>query len=235
MPQKPKHSLLLAEDDQNFGMMLQSFLSLHDFEVAWVYDGVAALEKFRRQRFDLCILDVMMPDKDGFSLARDMLKIAPDTPFIFLTAKSMKEDKIQGFRLGALDYLVKPFDPDILLLKLRALLRQQKAGTHPVSTRQIGSFVFDPEKRLLQRGGQNRKLSPKEAALLQLLAQRQGELLSREEALIKIWKEDNYFTAQSMNVFVSKLRRYLDEDPDFQIGIENIHGSGFILAVHPRY
>jgi two-component system OmpR family response regulator len=229
-----ERKILLAEDDQNFGMMLQSFLQLQEFTVDWAVDGVDALEKFRRGNYHIGILDVMMPDMDGFTLAEEMNKVSPDMPFVFLTAKSMKEDKIKGFKLGAVDYLVKPFDPDILLLKIEAILRQGKKAPVEDDKFTIGNYVFDAEKRSLQLKDYIKRLSPKEAALLQLLAEKKGELLSREEALIKIWKEDTYFTAQSMNVFITKLRKYLSLDLEYLIEIENVHGSGFVLQVNRR-
>ena len=229
-----ERKVLLAEDDQNFGMMLKSFLQLQDFTVDWAINGVEALEKFRRYKYDMGILDVMMPDMDGFSLAQEINRISPNTPFVFLTAKSLKEDKIKGFKLGAIDYLVKPFDPDILLLKIEAILRQSSQMPAEDEKFQIGNYIFDSEKRVLQLKDYMKRLSPKESSLLQLLAEKKGELLSREEALIKIWKEDTYFTAQSMNVFITKLRKYLSMDIEYLIEIENVHGSGFILEVRRR-
>ena len=163
-----ERKVLLAEDDQNFGMMLKSFLQLQDFTVDWAINGVEALEKFRRYKYDMGILDVMMPDMDGFSLAQEINRISPNTPFVFLTAKSLKEDKIKGFKLGAIDYLVKPFDPDILLLKIEAILRQSSQMPAEDEKFQIGNYIFDSEKRVLQLKDYMKRLSPKESARLRL-------------------------------------------------------------------
>ena len=223
--------ILLAEDDPNFGMMLSSFLQLHQYEVNWTKNGNEALKAFQNQPYDICIFDVMMPDKDGFSLAEDLAKLKSTTPFVYLTAKALKEDQIKGFQLGAIDYLIKPFDPEILLLKIQAILQQVHPQEHSLQEQQVGSYQFDPVKRTLSLNGNLQKLTPKEAALLELLLSKKGALLSRSEALLKIWKEDTYFTAQSMNVFITKLRKYLNNDPIYHITIENIHSSGFVLGV----
>ncbi len=229
------YKILLAEDDANFGMMLKSFLELHDFQVVWSVDGMLAYDEVKKSEFDICILDVMMPQKDGFALAEDIIKIRPGMPFIFLTAKSMKEDQVKGYKIGAADYLVKPFDPDILLLKLQAILKSTGHDqTEIQDVRRIGSFEFNNKKRTLKLEKKEFKLGPKENELLKLFAEKPGELLSREEALLRIWKEDSYFTAQSMNVFITKLRKYLREDPVYAIKIENVHGMGFILSIEEQ-
>ncbi|WP_026999579.1 response regulator transcription factor [Eisenibacter elegans] len=221
------HKLLLAEDDHNFSLMLKAFLEMNGFVITLCHNGQEALEVLQTQRFDACILDVMMPKLDGFSVAEKIQQQYRETPFVFLTAKSLKEDQIKGYQLGAVDYLVKPFDPEILLLKLRVLLQQTLKNT--VDPHTLGSFRFDPTKRLLHLGDNTQKLSPKEAALLQLLLEKQGEVLTHEEALLKIWKNDDYFTKQSLNVFITKLRKYLAADPAYLIEIENLHSTGFIL------
>ena len=229
-----KQRILLAEDDPNFGMMLSSFLQLHQYEVEWKKDGIEALKAFQSSAYDICIFDVMMPNKDGFSLAEDLGKLKAATPFVFLTAKALKDDQVKGFKLGAIDYLIKPFDPEILLLKIQAILQQVSHAETAQQDLQVGSYQFDPQKRVLSLNGKSQKLTPKEAALLELLLSKKGALLSRSEALLKIWKEDTYFTAQSMNVFVTKLRKYLSSDPLYRITIENIHSSGFVLGVERR-
>ncbi len=229
----PQARILIAEDDANFGLVLKSFLAINGYEITLVPDGNQAYSAFRRQHFDLAIFDVMMPYRDGFTLAEAVQQLKADVPFIFLTAKALKEDQIRGYRLGALDYLVKPFDPEILLLKIQALLARTQPSAAPVPTQphRLGSFVFDPHKRQLLLEGRTQKLSPKENDLLDLLCQKEGDILTREEALVKIWQEDSYFTAQSMNVYVTRLRKYLKQDPHHRIEITNLHGKGFVLEV----
>lgn len=226
-----KKRILLADDNINFGMMLQSFLHLNGFEVIWTKNGNEAMNILQTSDFDLCILDVMMPQKDGFTLAEEMKKAGKNAPFIFLTAKGLKEDKIKGFKTGAIDYLVKPFDPEILILKIEALFSQIGEQKHQPKIIEIGSFQFNAAERSLVLGKDKQKLSPKESELLQLLIERKDKVVPREEALLKIWKDDGYFTTQSMNVFVTKLRSYLSKDPNYKIEIENIRGNGFILRV----
>ena len=226
------NKILIAEDDPNFGMVLQSYLSVNDFEVTLCPDGQKALEAFTKGDFDLCILDVMMPHKDGFSLAESIQAQNRDIPFVFLTAKSMKEDVVKGYKLGAIDYLVKPFDPEILLLKIQAILLQKgEQKTEAITSFHIGNFTFDAEKRLLHIEAETIKLSPKESDLLQLLCQNKDQVLRREEALLKIWKEDNYFTTKSMDVYITKLRKHLRRDTAHTIEISNLHGKGFVLSV----
>ncbi|HEX8577667.1 MAG TPA: response regulator transcription factor [Flavobacterium sp.] len=187
--------------------------------------------KFIIAVFDLFIFDVMMPVMDGFELASEVRKRGFNQPFLFLTAKGMREDKITGFASGALDYLVKPFDPEILILKIKAIFEQLS----PVATKNtiisFGSFRFDTIKRTLTLGTIEKKLSPKERDLLQLLLANKETVLTREEALLKIWKDDGYFSTQSMNVFITKLRNYLQIDPDYEINIESIRGTGFLLSI----
>lgn len=224
-----KPRILIAEDDPNFGLVLKSYLSLNGYEINLCDDGNKALSAFQNQRFDLCILDVMMPYRDGFSVAESMQRSGSQVPLVFLTAKALKEDQIKGYQLGAIDYLVKPFDPDILLLKVRAILSQTTAGPKPDIRFQIGAFVFDARLRSLTSPVQQWKLSPKESELLLLLCQQAGQLLHREEALLKIWKEDNFFTAQSMNVYITKLRNYFRSEANTPVEMENLHGKGFLL------
>lgn len=226
-----KKRILLVEDDANFGLMLKFFLEMNGFEVILCENGHIGIETFHSQDFDLCILDVMMPHTDGFTVAETINKSKKTVPFVFLTAKALKEDQVQGYKLGAADYLIKPFDPEILLLKLQALLKFRTDTPIEQKVYQIGNFTFDYEKRMLSLNHQEEKLSPKEADLLKLLCDKQGEILTHEEALMKIWKNDDYFTKQSMNVFITKLRKYLSLDETNNIEIENIHSKGFLLRI----
>ena len=227
-----KPSILIAEDDSNFGMVLKSYLAINDFEVTLLPTGTEALSYFKRKKYDLCILDVMMPDMDGFTLAEQIKEIDDTIPFMFLTARSLKQDQIKGYTLGAIDYLIKPFDPEILLLKIQAILGHTFENTSKEVIHQIGNFSFDYELRKLTIHDNHQKLSPKESELLQLLCEKKGGVLTREEALLKIWEEDNYFTGQSMNVHITRLRKYLKKDTDNQIAINNLHGKGFLLKIN---
>lgn len=225
-----KARILIAEDDPNFGLVLKSYLSLNGYEVTLCNDGNKALSSFQNHSFELCILDVMMPYRDGFSVAESLQRSNSPVPIVFLTAKALKEDQIKGYKLGAIDYLIKPFDPDILLLKIQAILsKTTPASPKPAASFLIGNFIFDTQIRSLRYSQQQWKLSPKETELLLLLCQKPNQLLQREEALLKIWREDNFFTAQSMNVYITKLRNYFRTDTSFLVEIENLHGKGFLL------
>ncbi len=218
----------MLEDDLSFGAVLKSYLELNEYRVTWVDDGKYAFDKFRNGKYHICILDVMLPNIDGFTVAREIRSIDKDIPLIFLTAKSLKEDVLKGYNVGADDYITKPFDTEVLLCKISAIIKRQ--STNPAVDENIftiGSFRFDSKLRQIQRGETVQKLSPKEADLLKLLCQNQNELLPRETALRKIWGDDGYFTARSMDVFITKLRKYLADDPNIEI--KNIHGSGFLL------
>lgn len=230
--------ILLVEDDQNFGDVLRSYLEMHEFDVTLATDGVAGLESFRRGEFDLCIFDVMMPRKDGFALAREVRERNAEMPIIFLTAKTMKEDVLQGFKIGADDYITKPFNSEELLYRIQAILKRSQAKADPkeeVKEFIIGRYHFNFPLRILtytdgETGDQSKeKLSPKEAQLLRMFCMYMNDILPRSEALTKIWGEDNYFTARSMDVFVTKLRKYLKGDSNIEI--VNIHGNGFQLLV----
>ncbi|WP_340113349.1 response regulator transcription factor [Maribellus mangrovi] len=225
-----KQHIFLLEDDLSFGAVLKSYLEINDFNVTWVDDGKLAMDKFRTGEYHICILDVMLPNVDGFTVGAEIRKINKEIPMVFLTAKSMKEDILKGYNLGADDYITKPFDTEVLLAKIQAIVKRQsvEAKTEDIIF-EIGSYAFDSKLRSISRDGEKQKLSPKEADLLKLLCQNKNELLSRETALRKIWGDDGYFTARSMDVFITKLRKYLKEDPDIEI--KNIHGSGFILEV----
>jgi DNA-binding response OmpR family regulator len=226
--------ILLVEDDQNFGDVLKSYLEMHDYDVTLASDGVMGLETYRKGSFDLCIFDVMMPRKDGFTLAKEVREKDKEMPIIFLTAKNLKEDILEGFKIGADDYLAKPFNSEELLMRIQAILRRVNKGADKedeVKEYQVGEYHFNYPLRILTWQGTNgverEKLSPKEAHLLKMFCQHKNDVLTRSEALGKIWGEDNYFTARSMDVFVTKLRKYLSKDPNLQI--MNIHGNGFRL------
>lgn len=223
-----KTEVLLAEDDPNFGTVLKDYLELHDFSVTLAKDGVEALRLFKGMDPAICILDVMMPNKDGFTLAADIKDIDADMPLIFLTAKSMKEDMLKGFQIGADDYITKPFDSELLLYKIKAVLNRKRSPEEEQTTFTIGRFTYDAETRLLKMAKKEKTLSPKEGALLKLLAQNKNHLVSRSDALKKIWKDDNYFTGRSMDVYLAKIRKYLKDDP--KVAIVNVHSEGFRLV-----
>jgi len=228
MSNKPAN-IFLVEDDLSFGSVLKSYLEINDYSVEWVDDGKYALDHFRKGTFNICILDIMLPHVDGFTIAHEIRQINNDVPIVFLTAKKLKEDVLKGYGVGGDDYITKPFDTDILLAKIKAILsrRDFQSGTRDIY--EIGKFIFNSSLRILTLGDDEKKLSPKEAQLLELLALNPNELISRELALKKIWGSDDYFTARSMDVYITKLRKFLSEDPN--LNIKNIHGAGFQLIV----
>ncbi|UNY98222.1 response regulator transcription factor [Zhouia spongiae] len=225
--------ILLVEDDPNFGTVLKDYLSMNDFDVVLAKNGMEGYEKFRKDNFDLCILDVMMPYKDGFTLAKEIREKNENVPIIFLTAKTMKEDVLKGYKVGADDYLNKPFDSEVLLMKIRAILQRKATETVADSKQfefQIGDFHLNSKLRFLTfKEEEPIKLSPKENELLRLLALYENDLMPRELALTKIWRDDNYFTSRSMDVYIAKLRKYLKKDENVEI--LNIHGEGFRLVI----
>ncbi len=221
--------IFLVEDDLSFGSVLKSYLELNDFSVDWIDDGKYAVDHFRKGVFDICILDVMLPNVDGFTIASEIRKINNNVPIIFLTAKKLKEDVLRGYGVGGDDYVTKPFDTDILLAKIRAIISRRESQSGIRDIFEIGKFVFNARLRTLTIGDEEKKLSPKEAQLLELLALNPNSLISREMALKKIWGADDYFTARSMDVYITKLRKFLSEDPG--LNIKNIHGAGFQLIV----
>lgn len=230
------NKILLVEDDQNFGDVLKSYLEMHDYSVELAVDGEEGYKKFKGNDFDLCITDVMMPKKDGFTLAKEIRETDKNIPIIFLTAKALKEDVIEGFKIGADDYITKPFNSEELLYRVMAIMKRSEKEEHPLEAQKefnIGDFHFNYPLRILTNTAKpdapEEKLSPKESELLRMFAMYKNDVLSRSEALKKIWGEDNYFTARSMDVFVTKLRKYLEGD--HKIEIVNIHGSGFRLVV----
>ena len=227
-----KNKILLIEDDPNLGYILQESLELHGFKITLCEDGDAGYNKFITEKFDICLIDVMLPKKDGFTLAKEIRAIDQEIPLIFLTAKSFKEDRIEGFKIGADDYITKPFSMEELILRIEAVLKRIQKGNavqNKESKFEIGSYLFDYEKSVLSNNKKQQKLTYKEAELLRLLCLHKNQELPREVALKQIWEEDNFFTARSMDVYISKLRKYLIDEK--QIEIINIHGRGFKLVI----
>ena len=224
-----KQRILLVEDDVNFGNLLRDTLLFNDFDVTLERDGVQGLRAYKQGEYELCIFDIMMPKKDGLTLATEVKEIDNGQPLIFLTAKGQKEDIIAGYSAGADDYLVKPFDTDVLLYKIQAIIGRKAAEMEDEPDELfLGAFTFRPKIRQLQMDDTTTRLSPKESDLLKLLVAHKNQLLPRSKALLKIWKEDNYFTGRSMDVYVAKLRKYLKTDE--RLKIENVHGEGFRLV-----
>ena len=227
---KAPASILLVEDDESLGFLIQDNLELQGYRVRRCRNGEEGGLAFGEGGWDLVVLDVMMPKKDGFTLGKEIREQYKDIPIIFLTAKTLKDDKIQGFQVGADDYITKPFDSEELLYRIQAVLKRSKHDPQEEPEEfVIGSYHFNFPLRILNRNGDKAKLSPKEAALLKMFCMRINNILPRSEALTKIWGEDNYFTARSMDVFVTKLRKYLKGDENIEI--VNIHGNGFQLKV----
>ncbi|OFX88259.1 MAG: two-component system response regulator [Bacteroidetes bacterium GWF2_33_16] len=223
--------ILLAEDDENLGALLREYLIAKGFKTDLFVNGELALAGFKKNKYDICILDVMMPKMDGFTLAREIKKINSAMPYIFLTAKSLKEDVLEGFSIGADDYITKPFSMEELMFRIKAILR--RLSTNNVSdtneTYTIGEYVFDSQKQILEYNKKQLKLTTKESELLKLLCNNKNNVLERNFALKTIWQEDSYFNARSMDVYITKLRKYLKEDKTIQI--LNIHGKGYKLIV----
>lgn len=225
-----KYKILLCEDDTNLGMVLKNYLELNDYDVILERDGRLGLAAFQREKFDICLLDVMMPNMDGFTLAEEIRDVDPDMPLFFLSAKTMKEDIIAGYKLGADDYITKPFDSEVLLLKIKAILKrgEEENRINENIEFDLGGFHFNPKLRELTFNGKTQTLSPKENELLKMLAEHKNDLLAREQALKKIWGSDTYFNGRSMDVYIAKLRKYLKDDANIEI--VNIHGNGFRLV-----
>jgi two-component system, OmpR family, response regulator len=225
------NKIFFVEDDLSFGSVMKSYLELSDYQVTWVDDGKYAVERFKNGLFDLAILDVMLPNVDGFTIGKEIKSISPNLPLIYLTAKTLKEDILRGYGIGADDYITKPFDSEVLLCKLKAVLNRQQTDDSKSRSEvyQLGEYKFNYRFRTIERKEVKVTLSPKEAGLLRMLCLKKNELLPREEALQKLWGDDDYFMARSMDVYVTKLRKFLKDDP--KVEIKNIHGSGFILEV----
>lgn len=224
-----KTRILLAEDDENLGSLLKEYLNIKGYETELYPDGNKAFKGFIKEHFDLCILDIMMPGKDGFTVAKEIRLINSDIPIMFLTAKSHKEDVLEGFAIGADDYIIKPFSMEELLSRIEAILRRTKHGLDGDSRDvfQLGNYVFETKKQLLTHGTKVQKLTTKESELLKLLCTNKNRVLERNFALRTIWIDDNYFNARSMDVYITKLRKYLKNDPSIEI--INIHGKGYKL------
>jgi DNA-binding response OmpR family regulator len=221
--------IFLVEDDLSFGSVLKSYLELNDFSVDWIDDGKYAVDHFRKGSFNICILDIMLPHVDGFTIANEIRQINNEIPIVFLTAKKLKEDVLKGYGTGGDDYITKPFDTDILLAKIRAILSRRDFRDGSKDIYEIGKFIFNSKLRTLTLGDDEKKMSPKEAQLLEILADNPNTLISRDLALKKIWGSGDYFTARSMDVYITKLRKYLADDPS--LVIKNIHGAGFQLII----
>lgn len=235
MIRKLKGTILLVEDDKNLGFVITDFLGITGYKVQHAENGVTGLETFKNGKFDLCILDIMMPYKDGFTLAEEIRILNKDVPIIFLTAKTMKEDKIRGFKLGADDYITKPFSTEELSLRIEAILRRTRQSL--ITTDQgiifnIGKYTFNYSNQVLIGFGHERRLTKKEAEVLRLLCINKNKILRREIALKMIWGEDDYFMGRSMDVYITKLRKFLENDPD--VNITNIHRTGFMLETKEK-
>ena len=227
-----KTKILVIEDDPNLGYILHESLELQGYEVVRCEDGEAGHSVFVREKFDLCLIDVMLPKKDGFTLAREIREIDQNIPIIFLTAKSLKEDRIEGFKIGGDDYITKPFSMEELILRIQAVLKRSK-NSQSANQKQnrfvIGNYTFDYERQVLLYKEKQQKLTHKESELLRLLCLNLNQILDREIALNQIWGDDSFFTARSMDVYITKLRKYLSDDD--RIEIMNVHGKGFKMIV----
>lgn len=223
--------LLLAEDDLDLSTVLIQYLQLHDFEVSWAENGAKALELFQKNTFDICVLDVMMPVMDGFTLAEELIKINPETPFIFLTAKKMMEDKIKGLQLGADDYIVKPFEVEELILRLNNILKRSESNSKiNIQEIKIGNYLFDTERMCLKLENKTQQLTEKEAALIHFLYNHRNQLVKREAILKAVWKTDDYFSGRSMDVFITKIRKYFQDDARITIESTRFIGLEFKIS-----
>lgn len=223
--------VLLVEDDKNFGSVLKLYLEMHHYLVTWIDDGQKAMLEYESGSFDLCILDVMLPNIDGFTIAREIKKRNQDIPMIFLTAKTLKDDELQGYRIGADDYIKKPFDSEVLLCKIGAILKRHSRNNRSDENQHLfslGIYNFNAHTRILKSPSSEVQLTPRETELLKLLCLYRNGVLPREKALRSIWGEESYFTTRSMDVFITRLRKYLHDDPG--IKIITVHGSGFRLC-----
>lgn len=222
--------IFMCEDDENLGMLLREYLEVKGYNVDLFPDGEAGGQAYEIGKYNICILDVMMPKKDGFTLAQEIRAIDNEVPILFLTAKSMKEDILEGFKIGADDYLTKPFSMEELLLRIEAILRRVKGKKTPeIQTYFVGKYAFDTQKQTLTNGDEQVKLTTKETELLSLLCMNVNQVLERNYALKKIWGKVDYFNARSMDVYITKLRKLLKEDPEVEI--MNIHGKGYKLII----
>lgn len=226
-----KARLLVVEDDPNLGDILKEYLEMKGYEPTLCRDGEEGWNKFKKDKYDLCLLDIMMPKKDGFTLAKEIKKIQEDLPILFLTAKNQKDDIIEGLKIGADDYLTKPFSMEELLLRITAILRrtQKSSEVSALKTYSFGDFVLHYDEQFIEGPGGRHKLTSKENELIRILASEINKLVNRSHALKQIWGDDSYFNARSMDVYLSKIRKILKDDPKVQI--ITIHGEGFKLIV----
>lgn len=227
-----KGKILLAEDDLNFGILLVDYLESEGFEVKLCRDGEIALKAIQNTVFEICLLDIMMPKMDGYTLAKQIRVLYPKIPIIFLTAKSLKEDKVKGFDLGADDYITKPFEEEELLCRIKAIIRRvgdSTQQTEPVLIN-IGKYIFDPKNLSLKIGVETKRITEKESEILYFLCNNKNRIIKRDELLVAVWGVNDYFLGRSLDVFITKIRKYLKDDPSLKI--ENIHGVGFIFNVN---
>lgn len=223
--------ILLAEDDADFASILKHYLELYQFEITWAKNGEEALTLFQIMIFDICILDVMMPKMDGFTLAEKIIKINPEVLFVFLTARKLKEDKIIGLKLGADDYIVKPFEADELVLRLNNILKRSKQNQYPTPLEelQIGIYVFDTQRLCLKNGKKIQQLTEKEASIIDFFYNHKNQMVKREQILKTIWGNDDFFSGRSMDVYISKIRKYFKEDS--RISIESVRNIGLEFKI----
>ena len=219
--------ILLVEDDHHLGYILREYLQMHDFVVEWASDGELGNQAFKEDSFDMVILDVMMPKKDGYTLAKEIKANDPLIPIIFLTAKSLKVDKLKGFKLGCDDYIVKPVDEEELIARIKAVLKRSHSPRVEKQEYRIGNFTFDPKNQRLQSENHSRKLTQRESRVLHLLCASMGEITESDHILKTLWGKKDYFNRRSMDVYISRLRKYLSADPS--VKIVNVHGKGYIL------
>ncbi|MBO6605458.1 response regulator transcription factor [Psychroserpens sp.] len=225
-------TILLAEDDLDFGNILKQYLEISGFEITWAKDGAEALDYFKAQSYDICVFDVMMPKMDGFTLAENIIDVNPECPFIFLTARKLKEDKIKGLKLGADDYIVKPFEADELVLRLNNIIRRAERSFKTIQQTEvlsISTYTFDTKRLVLNCQDYTKQLTQKEAELILFLVNHKNQLLKREEVLTAVWENDDFFSGRSMDVFISRLRKYFQHDPS--ISIESKRNVGLEFKV----
>lgn len=224
--------VLLAEDDFDFASVLKQYLELYDYQVTWVENGEEALTVYQFSTFDICVFDVMMPKMDGFTLAERIIKINPEIPFVFLTARKLKEDKIIGLKLGADDYIVKPFEAEELVLRLNNILKrsqQKRPLLSEINELQIGSYLFDTKRLCLKNNIQNQQLTEKEASLIHFFYIHKNQMIKREQILKAIWGQDDFFSGRSMDVYISKIRKYFKDDS--RISIESVRNIGLEFKI----
>ncbi len=227
--EQDKVKVLLAEDDKNLGTILKTYLEAKGYPTTLCINGQEAFETYNKETFNFCIIDIMMPVKDGFTLAKEIRKTNKKIPIIFLTAKVMQEDKLKGFEIGADDYVTKPFSMEELLVRMKAIIRRLKSDTVKKNVFNIGQYTFDYNRQILTLKKVEQKLTSKESELLKMLCENANEVLDRSIALNKIWYDDSYFNARSMDVYITKLRKYLKGDPNVEL--MNVHGVGFKLVI----